>query len=288
MDKAGTVRRVNRQRRGKRRRVTIASVVFAVLIFVAAAAADGVIGSRAERAFDRVWQHFSGGDDPTEAVANGFPGELEVSFGSANDPTAMFPAGRPQTARPAGYNEHLQWIWDNGGTLAGPAVISLTFGPTPAGTKVQIRKVTVRHLTCSPPETGYYDMGPGAGDLFGRIVDTNLDTQPIQTTLERDDGSPWQFPLWVDSVESDSITVWLDPTAGKYRVALTVEYSSDGRDHILELDEDDEGRAFVVTSNARATSHNAFPGRSDEPGWDATYPGPPERVKRPTGPPVDC
>lgn len=221
------------------------------------AAVAGVVGNYAFQLVDEAGRTTDGDRTPSSELpsAREGPARLSVTYGSVNDPSAVFPDGMPSLPPPGGYDETLKWISSNGGVLANSTVANLSIkAPQASEAPVYVKDVRVRLVKCEEALSGVYMPGLGAGDLFDRVLDYQLDdirNGPARRLFSFTNNKAWRFPLWVDNTESEVIAIIVGTWAGYYEFAIDVDYTYLGRSYTESVATSDAGDVLKITGKSR-------------------------------------
>lgn len=230
----------------------LTDVIVGFLVWLASVAVVGVVGSAAWWAVSvatGLAQPPPPLTDPSTQAVDSSPVRFSVKYGSVNDAAAIFSDGLPEMPAPVDYFEKLDWIAENGGTLANNTVAILGIAaPGALDEPVYINDIRVRPIHCGPALPGVYMPPLGAGDTFDRILDYQLDDVPGENRkLLSFTGEPWRFPLWVDATETEVVSIILSAYSGAYEFVVDLDYDYQGRSYTSTIEESENGMDLKIT-----------------------------------------
>lgn len=190
-------------------------------------------------------------------VAESGPIRFNVTLGSVNAPSAIFPSGEPNLPPPEGYRETLQWIFDNDGVLADETLATLRVAaPDAIDDPVYIDDVRIVPVLCQPALAGYLLPGLGAGDVFDRLLEYHLDdvtgANPLREAYGTEGSTQWRFPLWVDFSESEVIAITSAAYSGFYEFHIEIDYSLGSKNFTRIVKRSDNGQVLAVSGRMNA------------------------------------
>jgi hypothetical protein len=211
-----------------------------------------------------IWQNLASdvAEDVSTAVGDSltgdFPGEVDVSYGSFQATTALFPDGMPD-ALPTS-DTWTPWVLENAGLLAWRATVCVTFtGREPNAVWIDDIHVDASKSSEAAPEGLYMPPG-GAGDTFDRLISIDLDDPEKPREFHSDVAATqtWQFPIWVNNAEPETPCILLETWDGDYTFQLKVDYRVGDESRRMTLDNHGEPFRLVGPANANRVLNMSY------------------------------